>query len=92
LGSIEQINRCCVARAVQRADIGAERIAEIDQRRLVDHLCVGHGFAGLAHKCERAADLRRTAGDIRGPALRKLVVLALHHGHGIGDPKPGDDG
>ena len=70
----EDLDRLGIARHVQRADIGAEGIAEIDQRRLVQHLGAGHGLAGLVHQREVARRYRPAIGDRRAAALGKVAA------------------
>ena len=74
---IQKVNRLDIAGHVEGADIGAERIAEVDQRRLGNHLRVGHRLALGVQERERPADV--TPGDLTLAALRNGVISAVRH-------------
>ncbi len=79
-------HRLGVAGVVERADIGAEGVTEIDKRRSGDDLGVGDRGSGLARQFERTADLH-IARDLRGAALREgILALAASEDHEGGDP------
>ena len=60
-----------VARQVGRADVGAEAVAEVDQRRPGDRLGVGDPLPVAVGQRERPADRRRAAGDVRRRGSRR---------------------
>lgn len=73
---IQKVGRLGIARAVKRADIGAEGIAEIQKRWLGEHLRVGYAGAVFVGQGECAAKAARPAGHDALPALREFVAVA----------------
>lgn len=77
---IQNVDHLGVARYVQRTDIGAERVPEIDQRRTVQNILIRDRLTLRIEQFERTADLIAPAGHIRCPALSKLVGRLRNNG------------
>ena len=61
----ENVDRLCIARRIQRADIRTEGIAEINQGGLVNHLGLSHRGPCFINKGEGSTNLRGAPGDRR---------------------------
>jgi len=87
---IEEAHRFGVARIVERADIGAEGVAEIDERGAGDHILFGDGIPVLIHERKGAADIARASCYPAGTASREGIIRA--RGIGLVKKKAGESG